>query len=174
MAQAAERLVWAVEMLAVEPDDHILEIGRGHGVAVSLVCEQLDGGAITAIDRSAKMIAMATHRNREHVASGNATFQEAALDAADFGNERFDKIFAVHVRSIWTRPAIELPIITRLLKPNGALYLFHQAPGWKADEPRAFTDHLGSILQNHGFAVTAVTHKALRPWPAVCVKAEAV
>jgi cyclopropane fatty-acyl-phospholipid synthase-like methyltransferase len=52
MAKAAERLVWAVEMLAVQPDDHLLGIGCGHGVAVSLVCEQLDTGTITAIDRS--------------------------------------------------------------------------------------------------------------------------
>lgn len=57
--KAAERLVWAVATLDVQPEDCVLEIGCGHGVAVSLICEQLDKGTILAVDRSPKMIAMA-------------------------------------------------------------------------------------------------------------------
>ena len=51
-----ERLTWAVEMLAVEPADQVLEIGCGTGVALSLLCERIDGGGVTAIDRSAVMV----------------------------------------------------------------------------------------------------------------------
>jgi ubiquinone/menaquinone biosynthesis C-methylase UbiE len=38
------RLLWAVERLSVEPDDHLLEIGCGSGVAVSLICDRLGDG----------------------------------------------------------------------------------------------------------------------------------
>src|SRR3712207_8974057 len=48
----------------------LLEVGCGHGVAVSLVCERLTTGTITAIDRSPKMIEIATRRNRQHVDAG--------------------------------------------------------------------------------------------------------
>src|SRR5918992_3937726 len=97
MTRPAERLVWAVETLGVRPDDRLLEVGCGHGVAVSLVCERLAGGSILGIDRSAKMIEMAARRNAAHVAAGRAAFQVPALHEADLGDTRFDIICAIHV-----------------------------------------------------------------------------
>src|SRR6266545_3463959 len=91
-SKPSERFVWAVDTLALDPADRVLEVGCGHGVAVSLVCERLTSGRITAIDRSKKMIEMAARRNREHVAGGRAVLKTVALEKADFGDERFDKV----------------------------------------------------------------------------------
>ena len=84
-SKPSERFVWAVDALALDPADRVLEVGCGHGVAVWLVCERLASGQITAIDRSQKMIEMATRRNREHIAGGRAVLKTAALEKADFG-----------------------------------------------------------------------------------------
>ena len=86
--KASERFVWAVATLEVSPADHLLEVGCGHGVAVSLVCERLTTGTITAIDRSPQMIEMATRRNREHVDAGRAALEAVSLEDVDFGNRR--------------------------------------------------------------------------------------
>lgn len=45
---------------------------------MSLVCERLARGEITAIERSQKMIAIARNRNREEIAAGRATIELSA------------------------------------------------------------------------------------------------
>src|SRR5918994_4848660 len=93
----SERLRSVVEQLDIRPDERVLEIGCGHGVAATLVCERLDGGAYTAVDRSPKMIAAARRRNARHVAAGRAEFLVMPLEALELGTRRFDVIFAARV-----------------------------------------------------------------------------
>lgn len=164
-----DRLAWAVDTLAIEPADRLLEIGCGHGVAVSLVCERLAGGRIMAIDRSAKMIAMAEKRNRSFVADGRATFQAASLAEADFGDQRFDKLFAVNVGLFRAGRAAELAQIKRHLAPDGALYLFHQDP-WVPRTPTP-TDTLTTLLSGNGFTVGRVLRQEMEPLAVNCVMA---
>ncbi len=104
--KASERFVWAVDTLEVRPTDRLLEVGCGHGVAVALVCERLTTGTITAIDRSPKMIEMATRRNREHVDAGRAVLEAIALEDVDLGDRRFDKVFAFNVAPFWQQPPL--------------------------------------------------------------------
>lgn len=164
-------MVWAVETMAVDPADRLLEIGCGHGVAVSLVCERLVDGKITAIDRSAKMIEAARKRNHEHIAAGKAELIVAAVDEADFGRERFDVVFAVHVRSLWDQPR-ELDLVRSWLAPGGKLYLFHQQPGWRdLRQARGFSRRLTRTVEEHGFLVSDVLSGDTKPAPSVGIVA---
>jgi ubiquinone/menaquinone biosynthesis C-methylase UbiE len=167
--EIAERLLWAVEMLTVDPADRLLEIGCGHGVAVSLVCERLGSGTITAIDRSAKMIAMAERRNRMHVAAGKAAFLVACLVEADFGEERFTKVFAVNVGLFRAQRVAELNTMKRHLTAEGALYLFHQDP-WVPRTPTV-TETLTALLTSNGFSIARVMRQEMAPLPINCVVA---
>ena len=168
-SKPSERFVWAVDTLALDPADRVLEVGCGHGVAVSLVCERLTSGRITAIDRSKKMIEMAARRNREHVAAGRAVLKTAALEQADFGDERFDKIFAFNVAPFWHRPKEALGILRRHLTPDGAVYLFWDARHTQPGRARDLADRLSERIRLAEFSVSQVLVKDLRPVPAVCV-----
>ncbi len=166
----ASRLRWAVELLAIGPDDRVLEIGCGHGVAVTAICERLVGGRVVAIDRSATMIAQAERRNRAYVADGRALFRATTLAEADFGGARFDKIFAVNVGLFWRPPVRELGVIGRLLQPGGALYLFHQPPAWpQTDAPQQFIAALANTLRDVGFSVKTAAIQDGEAVPTVCV-----
>src|SRR3954449_2383938 len=167
--KASERFLWAVDTLAPDPADRLLEVGCGHGVAVSLVCESLTSGRITAIDRSEKMIEMAERRNREHIAAGRAVLKTAALEQADFGDERFDKVFAFNVAPFWRQPREALEIVRRHLAPDGAVYLFWDARHTQPDRARDLADRLTERIRLAEFSVNQVLVKDLCPVPAVCV-----
>jgi ubiquinone/menaquinone biosynthesis C-methylase UbiE len=124
----SERLRAIVEQLNVGPDDRVLEIGCGHGVAATFVCERLDGGHLTAIDRSAKMIEAATRRNSAYVEAGKAEFLVASLEDLDLGERRFDKVFAVRVGLFHREPERAHGIAERWLAPGGAVFAFFDPP----------------------------------------------
>ena len=168
-SKPSDRFVWAVETLALDPADCVLEVGCGHGVAVSLVCQRLTGGQITAIDRSKKMIDMAARRNREYVSEDRAVLKTAALERADFGDERFDKVFAFNVAPFWLQPKEAFGIVRRHLAPGGAVYVFWDARHMQPGRVRDLADRLSERIRLAEFSVNQVLVKDLRPVPAVCV-----
>ena len=165
----SERFVWAVDTLGLRPSDRVLEVGCGHGVAVSLICARLTSGRITAIDRSQKMVEMAARKNREHVSLGRAVLRTAALETADFGDERFDKIFAFNVAPFWLQPNDALGTVRRHLAPDGEFYLFWDARHTKSGRADDLADRLTARLRLAEFHVSRILLKDLRPVPAVCL-----
>lgn len=167
----ADRIKWAVRELAVEPSDRLLEIGCGHGAAVSLICESLTDGSITAIDRSDKMIRIAEKKNAEHIQSGKASFLVASLHEADLGRSRFHKIFAVNVNQFWLNTDSGLDLLQDRLLPGGAVYIFNQPPA--AGKLQYIADRTASECISAGFAIKRIIIGELAPVPGVCVVAGA-
>lgn len=124
----SERLRSIVEQLDIRPDDRVLEIGCGHGVAATLVCERLEGGRLTAVDRSAKMVEAATRRNAAHVEAGKAEFLISSLEDLDLGDRHFDKVFAVRVGLFHRDPGRARSLVERWLAPDGGVFVFFDEP----------------------------------------------
>ncbi len=124
----SERLRAVVERLDLRPGDRVLEIGCGHGVAATFVCERLDGGRLTAVDRSPKMFAAAARRNAAHVKAGRAAFLVARLEELDLGERRFDKVFAVRVGLFQREPERARRLVEPYLAPGGKLLSVFDPP----------------------------------------------
>ena len=119
-----DRLRRIVDALDLQPGERVLEIGCGHGVAATYVCER--GAKLTAIDRSPKMIAAAAKRNRRFA---DAEFLVAELEALDLGERRFDTIFAVRVGLFAREPRRAHELAGRWLAPGGRIRTVFDSPG---------------------------------------------
>lgn len=125
----SERLEAVVQRLGVSREDRVLEIGCGHGVAATLVCERLDGGRLTAVDRSPKMIEAAATRNARHVERGRAEFLVAELeDLSALGDRRFDLVFAVRVGLFHRDPDRAHALLEPWLAPGARVLSFFDVP----------------------------------------------
>jgi len=123
-----ERLAAIVDQLALRPDHRVLEIGCGHGVAATMVCERLETGRLTAVDRSPKMIEAAARRNTSYVDAGKAEFLLASLEDLDLGDRRFDVIFAVRVGLFHREPEQARALAEPWLAPGGRIRAFFDPP----------------------------------------------
>ena len=122
------RLEAIVDALGIGPDDRVLEIGCGHGVAATLVCERLVDGHYTAVDRSERMIEAARRRNALFVEAGRAEFLVGELETVDLGSRRFDAIFAARVGLFHREPDRARGLAQRWLARGGRLRVFLDVP----------------------------------------------
>ena len=145
-----DRIRWAVETLAVDTSDQLLEIGGGSGVAASLICPLLHTGRLHLIDRSTAAIERTRRRNEEHIATGRLTLETVELAEFDAGNAHFDKIFAVNVNIFWTTPATrELAQVRKAIAPSGRLFLFYETPS--AGRARQVAERVAKVLRATGY-----------------------
>lgn len=155
MSDASERLRWVVDQVDPGPADVVLEVGCGHGVAVTLLADRLPDGHVTALDRSATMVAATRRRNAEHVEHGRVEVLEGSLGAVDLGDRRFDTVLAVNVIAFARQPTTTLGAVRRHLLPHGRLWLCFQGPPSGGPATGAI-ERFQAALASEGFVVDEV------------------
>ncbi|GAB0106469.1 class I SAM-dependent methyltransferase [Nocardia sp. JMUB6875] len=123
------RLAAIVDVLPIEPQLRVLEIGCGPGAAARAIAARLTTGHILAIDRSAKAIAQAAANSAAEIASGRMSLRQAAIEnfILQPGEPPFDLVFAVRVGALDGRHpeagARALRRIAAVLSPSGQLFI---------------------------------------------------
>jgi SAM-dependent methyltransferase len=168
---ASARLAWAAEVAGPRSSDRVLEVGCGHGVLLSLLAAQLDGGSVLGLDRSATMTAVATARNAAAVAAGTVEVRTAELTAAGLDPDSFDLVVAVHVGAFWRPPAAEYAVVRRVLAAEGRFVLVDQP--LQSGQVQERVDRVAALAAPHGLAVTAVATGDTPPRPSIAIELRA-
>lgn len=144
MAEIAKRHRWAVELLAPQPGEQVLEIGCGHGIATGLVLSA--GADVVAVDRSGKMIEACIKRN---AGLGRLTAFESDFETLDLGT--FDAAFAVNVDFTRHKDRGWAAALAKTVKPRGRVVLALEAPAIRTVD--RFAMQAAASLVGVGFEV---------------------
>ena len=111
------------ELLSVQTDDRIIEIGSGTGKLIHRMAQKMDRGLIEGVDFSNAMVSIARKRNKESIAKGKVKIVEGNFDEIAYEKDSFTKACSVNTIYFWPSPANTAKKIAKILKPGGNLIL---------------------------------------------------
>jgi SAM-dependent methyltransferase len=159
------RNAWVVSLLDVRPDDRVLEIGFGPGLAIRELAHLATDGYVCGIDHSELMLRRAKRLNAEGLERGVVDLRLGSVeDLPDF-DELFDKILAVNATMFWREPVVRLAELRRLLRTGGLIAVAHQprGPGVTDETSAAEGRKWEAALAQAGFSQLRLETMALNP-----------
>ena len=111
------------ELMSVQVDDRIIEIGFGTGKLIYRMAQQIDKGFIEGVDFSKVMVSIARKRNKKNITNGKVKIIEGNFDEIPFEKESFTKACSINTLYFWPEPAHTAQRIAEILKPDGKLIL---------------------------------------------------
>jgi SAM-dependent methyltransferase len=161
------RNAWAVSLLDVRPEDRVLEIGFGPGLAIRELGRLAWKGYVCGIDHSELMVRRAKRLNAEGLRRGVVDLRLGSVpDDLPAFDEPFDKILAVNaMMSVWREPVARLEELRRLLRSGGLIAVAHQprGPGASDETSAAWGREMEAALAQAGFSEVRLKTMALKP-----------
>jgi ubiquinone/menaquinone biosynthesis C-methylase UbiE len=110
-----------VDLLDVQPEDQILDVGCGPGVTLELLAQRATAGLVAGVDPSEVMREQAARRTA--TAPGRVEVRAGTADALPYPDGSFTTVCALHSVYFW--PALEAGLreIARVLAPGGRIVL---------------------------------------------------
>ncbi len=157
-AQVAARLTgeanrWMVDCLGVGPDDRLLDVGCGPGLALAHAAEVRRARAV-GVDASAVMVRHARRRNRRWIAQGRVGIHRADAAGLPFRDAAFTAAGSLNSLQFWPAPGAGLAELHRVLEPGGRAAVVLMARGDDPDGPAlpAWMEETASLMGDAGFA----------------------
>ncbi len=116
------------DILDIQDDDILLEIGCGAGYAVKSIAGSNSLCRVDAIDFSALMLKRARKNVSRYIDSGRVRIFDGEFGAFGLFDTVYSKIFAINVIYFWDDLSPIFSKIFKLLKPGGHFVIFMSSP----------------------------------------------
>jgi SAM-dependent methyltransferase len=111
---------WTAELMEVDRDDDILEVGFGNGANIELLASQASNGHITGAEISKTALDMASKRNAAAISEGRVALHLVPPGGAlPVDDETFDKSCTIATMYVIADPGAVFREMHRVLKPGG-------------------------------------------------------
>ncbi|MCP5045757.1 MAG: methyltransferase domain-containing protein [bacterium] len=146
------------DMMNVEDNDHILEIGFGNGHFIGDLLNRAQGVKYDGLEISDVMMEEAGRKNREWIDRGVCKLTLGDVERMPYNDETFNKIVTINTSYFWEDPEEVVMHLYRVLKPGGSVCITSRP---KEDMIKLefarygfiilFTEELEALLTDVGF-----------------------
>jgi ubiquinone/menaquinone biosynthesis C-methylase UbiE len=140
------------EIAELEPDQLVLDVGCGPGVAVRAAAESVTRAV--GVDRSEGMVLIARRRSKRFA---NVEFVTAGVEDLPFPDAMFDRVWTIHAFHHWEDRLGGIAECLRVLKPGGRLLVVESDTTGEHGLDRSRASELADSLRSAGFSSTSVS-----------------
>ncbi|TKS59245.1 MAG: hypothetical protein EWM72_02257 [Nitrospira sp.] len=175
-----EGIDWTIDLIEIQPTDHVLEIGCGPGHGIQRVAGLVSQGRVAGVDFSETMLQQALRRNAAAIAADRVELRLGDASKLPYPDNSFHKVFATNVVYFWKDPVATLHEIQRVMKPGGRLALYviskEDIANFKVTQTGVYQlytgDELAGLLTQAGFHQARFVTKTERLRTGICALAE--
>lgn len=164
---------WTIDLLDIQRNDRVLEIGCGPGVALAMAIEKAEPGLVVGLDHSPVMIAQARRRNRAALRRKALELHLGDIDDLERFSRSFDRVYSSNVAQFFPDKEAAFRLIAAAMSPGGTIATTHQPRATTANNGDALrmAETFGDVLARVGFVAIRTEILNLAPVAAVCVLA---
>ncbi len=166
-----QRNMRTLAQVGIQPDDRILEIGFGPGIAIERAAELAKRGKVIGVDHSELMLRQASRRNATAIAAGRVDLRLGTAERLPEFSEPFDKVIAINSYMFWNDPEGVLLGLRNRMKSGGVIALTFQSRKRDAtnEDTQRGAEAIAASLQRAGFDNVRIETFEMKPVNAACV-----
>ncbi len=166
------------ELLDLQREDRVLEIGFGPGKLIKEIADITTEGVVEGVDYSQTMVQHASKVNAQHIAKGKVRVQSRECRTLPFEKESFDKVCSTNTLYFWKEPDKYFREMFRVIKSGGKIVIGFRDEKQMSKLPlskdifSAYSqDDVVGLLSDAGFSGAHMREKESVPFHSYCAVA---